>query len=61
MRTFGRRRHERRSGTENPEDLGRGDRRDVQPVREAHMVTSEEMSGLFDPNPITPRIPGMEW
>jgi hypothetical protein len=30
-------------------------------AEQAHMVTSEEMSGLFDPNPITPRIPGMEW
>jgi hypothetical protein len=25
------------------------------------MVTSEEMSGLFDPNPLMDPIPGMEW
>jgi hypothetical protein len=30
-------------------------------AEQAHMVTSEEMSGLFDPNPVMPPIPGMEW
>jgi hypothetical protein len=29
-------------------------------AEQAHMVTSEEMSGLYDPNPVMPRIPGME-
>jgi hypothetical protein len=30
-------------------------------AEQAHMVTSEEMSGLFDPNPVRDSIPGLEW
>jgi hypothetical protein len=30
-------------------------------AEQGHMVTSEEMSGLFDPNPVRWSIPGLEW
>jgi hypothetical protein len=30
-------------------------------AEQGHMVTSEEMSGLFDPNPVLDSVPGMDW